>query len=661
MDETGQTPAATVAVTRDVDGMFGCVYTALSSRLGVGSRYTSLHNLDCPSLGILMLSIITPPVHPVLGTSKTVDDLPRPLTHPDPDSSATSPAPSLDIPTTTTTAAKKRKREPSEQLTKPKPKTVRKKRANNAPKENRVQRLREESAPLSDATVRNRSRTRERCVGSERMGALECTLPVEKWWRDPPLASEHSEPSQVATGKHIQSIDIIRPKWKGYRPCMSLLTGLNCAHKSSGFNNPQDPDDPAWKVGPNHIPSAELEYPGNNSTEVYALVDAFDHDDYQPLKDLFLTIDTIAGTYMDDADRARIGYTIPTSVVSSDPSSHVSSSSGHPHSPGRKSRELSPENESSDQDMPLYRRLIRARNAKDGPQFLQALATLNGHIRALRPKMQQHIRAKWTGIPPPVWKRVCEEGYQRGVGPRMRELIRYKQWTSGVYGELMQPFISEVVHRCGLGPGKVFVDLGSGVAQTLMQASLQSGCTSYGVELSPPAASIAKDHEREFNHRLEMWDLCCSEYNHIEGDMLESQEVAEWIRKADVILVNNFVFEELCEHIYTSSHARHELTNDFHSLAVNERLTCLFLDARDGTQIVSLKCFLDRGFKITERTISSPQAILKVEERDWTAGAVSWSNTTGTYYVHTVDRSNLQAEEERLNAVRSRPSRRRQA
>ncbi|KAG8690578.1 Nucleosomal histone H3-Lys79 methylase [Ceratobasidium sp. 423] len=564
-----------------------------------------------------MLSIITPPAHPpTVGPSKTVDDLrPRVLTHPDPDSSATSPAPSLDLPPPT--ATKKRKRDPSEQ---PKPKA--KKRANQ-PREKRVQRLREESAPLPDNAVRNRSRTRERGSGSERMGALECTLHVEKWWRDPP---EPELASTVAAGKHVQSADIIRPKWKGYRPW---------------FKNPQNPDDPAWRVGPDHIPVAELEYPGNNSTEQYALVDAFDHDDYQPLKDLFLTIDTIAGSYMDDADRARIGYTNPQSAPSSDPSSHASpSSSGHPHSPGRKSRELSPEPiESADQEIPVYKRLIRARNARDGPQFMQALATLNGHIRALRPKMQQHLRTKWTGIPPPVWKRVCEEGYQRGVGPRMHELIKYKQWTSGVYGELMQPFISEVVHRCGLGPGKVFVDLGSGVAHTLMQASFQSGCTSYGVELSPPAASIAKDHDREFNHRLEMWDLCCSEFKHIEGDMLESKEVVEWIRKADVILVNNFVFEEL----------------------LNERLTCLFLDARDGTQIVSLKCFLDRGFKITERTISSPQAILKVEERDWTAGAVSWSNTTGTYYVHTVDRSNLQAEEERLNAARSRPSRRRHA
>lgn len=472
------------------------------------------------------------------------------------------------------------------------------------------------------------------------MGALEATIPQERWWRGSKIVPEATleaaepvapEPSPaddpdvdvvgVPAVKHVQSIDIVRPKWRGYR---------------AWFKNHNDPDDPFWKFDQNHMPSAELEYPANGATETYALVDALDHDDYQPLKDLFLTIDTIAVSYMDDVDRAHIGYTHINTTLTSDPATPRSPpSKAHPHSPGRGARTEPSSPSSHTPELPAYRRLVKARNSRDGPQFLQALASLNGYIRALRPKMLLHIRTKWTGVPPAVWKRVTEEGYQRGVGPRMTELGQYKQWTSGVYGELMQPFISEVVHRSGLGPGKIFVDLGSGVAHTLMQASLQSGCTSYGIELSPPAASIAKDHEREFNLRLEMWDLCCSEFKFIEGDMLESKEVSEWISKADVILVNNFVFEEL----------------------LNERLTCLFLDARDGTQIISLKCFLERGFKITERTISSPQAILRVEERDWTAGAVSWSNTTGTYYVHTVDRSNLLAVEERLNAARSRPTR----
>ncbi|QRV90947.1 histone-lysine N-methyltransferase [Ceratobasidium sp. AG-Ba] len=538
-----------------------------------------------------MLSIITPPAHPatVVAAARTVAIPPPKLTpvcvwHPAP--------------------AKKRKRGPSaEQDGEPvQTKAPSKKRgSSSALKEKRVQQLRAETP--TDSVVRNRSRTRERNTGSNRMGALESTLPVDRWWRDPSpsaYANTATQTSSATSKKHVQSIDIVRPKWRGYR---------------AWFENPSDPDDPFWKFSQDNIPCAELEYPANDASELFALVDAHDHDDYQPLKDLFLTIDTIATSYMDDDDRALIGYT------------NLVSGSDDPTPPPSSSR-YSPE-------LPPYQRLVKARDSRDGPLFLQAFYILNGYLRALRPKMQHHMRTKWTGIPPPVWKRVTEEGYQRGVGPRMSELGRYKQWTSGVYGELMQPFISEVVHRSGLGPGKIFVDLGSGVAHTLMQASLQSGCTSYGIELSPPAASIAKDHEREFNLRLKMWDLVCSEFQFIEGDMLESKEVSEWIKKADVILVNNFVFEEL----------------------LNERLTCLFLDARDGTQIVSLKCFLDRGFKITERTISSPQAILRVEERDWSAGAVSWSNTTGTYYVHTVDRSNLRAEEERLNAARSRSTR----
>lgn len=143
---------------------------------------------------------------------------------------------------------------------------------------------------------------------------------------------------------------------------------------------------------------------------------------------------------MDDKSRALIGYTNPDPTFS-DPSSRASppSSKAHPHSPGRTNRPLSPPIDPGDSTLPVYQRLIKARNAQDGPQFLQALAGLNGYIRALRPNMQQHLRTKWTGVPPPVWKRVCEEGYQRGVGPRMHELVKYKQWTSGVYGELMQP------------------------------------------------------------------------------------------------------------------------------------------------------------------------------------------------------------------------------
>lgn len=137
---------------------------------------------------------------------------------------------------------KKRKRAPSvDQDAKPpssKAKAPTKKRTTSAaPKEKRVQRLREET-PTSDAVVRNRSRTRERNLPSSRMGALEATIPQERWWRGSktvpevplevdelvaPEADSNPDPDVdvvgVPTIQHVHSVDIVRPKWRGYRAC----------------------------------------------------------------------------------------------------------------------------------------------------------------------------------------------------------------------------------------------------------------------------------------------------------------------------------------------------------------------------------------------------------------------------------------------------------
>lgn len=194
-----------------------------------------------------MLSIYTPPTTKVVTTTRSViskslpkDDpppLPRhPLSRP-PVVQASSSLAKDD-----STPPKKRKRAPSvaQDAKPPSSKAPPKKRTTSAaPKEKRVQRLREET-PTSDAVVRNRSRTRERNLPSSRMGALEATIPQERWWRgsktvpvatleaDEPVAPEadsNSDPDVdvvgVQTVPHVQSIDIVRPKWRGYRACES--------------------------------------------------------------------------------------------------------------------------------------------------------------------------------------------------------------------------------------------------------------------------------------------------------------------------------------------------------------------------------------------------------------------------------------------------------
>lgn len=70
----------------------------------------------------------------------------------------------------------------------------------------------------------------------------------------------------------------------------------------------------------------------------------------------------------------------------------------------------------------------------------------------------------------------------------------------------------------------------------------RAGCDSYGIELNPPVAALSFVQQREFAARLRMWGVTSGSVTLREGDFVESVEVSEWIRKADVVLVNNYIF-----------------------------------------------------------------------------------------------------------------------
>ena len=50
-------------------------------------------------------------------------------------------------------------------------------------------------------------------------------------------------------------------------------------------------------------------------------------------------------------------------------------------------------------------------------------------------------------------------------------------------------FVSDIIHRLGLGPGKVFVDLGSGVGNCVLQAALQ--CVSVSAPITCHSNSVS--------------------------------------------------------------------------------------------------------------------------------------------------------------------------
>jgi H3 lysine-79-specific histone-lysine N-methyltransferase len=240
-----------------------------------------------------------------------------------------------------------------------------------------------------------------------------------------------------------------------------------------------------------------------------------------------------------------------SSVTSSDSLSSLSSLSSSTSASSHNTRTI-----------PVLRAVQRAIHRQDGPLFLRAIAQVNSLLRALKyppiPKdlfspapentLKQRV-AVWrqTGMPKKVLMRIIEENYQRSVGPHVQSLKQYEAFSSTVYGELMPSLAHEMIELTKLNEDSLFLDLGSGVGNVCVQASLQTGCRSYGIELMPGPAKVAREMKEHLKVRCRMWGVRLGEIELEEGNMLESPRVNELIAQADVVLVDNKVFEESCE------------------------------------------------------------------------------------------------------------------
>lgn len=206
--------------------------------------------------------------------------------------------------------------------------------------------------------------------------------------------------------------------------------------------------------------------------------------------------------------------------------------------------------------------LQRAITKQDGPLFMRTMTSINAILRVLKypplpddpllPPGKNSLKEcvkTWssTGMPKDVGLRLIDETYQRCVGPRVNTLRNYEAFSSETYGELMPSLVSDIIRRTGLGEDSLFLDLGCGVGNVVLQASLQTGCRSFGIEIMPAPAGIAKDQLEQLKVRARMWGVSMGEVELEEGDMLKSERVAKLMGEADVVLINNKVFKESCE------------------------------------------------------------------------------------------------------------------
>lgn len=285
-----------------------------------------------------------------------------------------------------------------------------------------------------------------------------------------------------------------------------------------------------------------------------------------------------------------------------------------------------PESEAAlmkDENHGLLRRLKRTMAKRQADDYIRVIQEWNALIlRLCQDETLAQVVDSWKAIDLALVERILTQTYSRTVSPRVGLLKQYENGTDNVYGELLPKFISDILRKdTYMKSDQLFVDLGSGVGNVVLQAALQVGCESWGCEMMENASELAELQRREFIARCQLWGLAPGSINLERGDFLENAAIGKALKRADVVLVNNQAF-----------------TPD-----LNEALTNLFLDLKDGCLIVSLKSFVPAGHKITARNLNRACNVLEVEEKKYFSNCVSWTDAPGTYFVSKKDSSRVAA------------------
>lgn len=206
---------------------------------------------------------------------------------------------------------------------------------------------------------------------------------------------------------------------------------------------------------------------------------------------------------------------------------------------------------------------------------------------------------------------ILNQVYDRVVTPKVDSLKKYENGTDNVYGEMKHNFVTQALStNLRMTSDMVFVDLGSGVGNVVLQAALQIGCESWGCEMMEAPAHLATAQKKEFEARCKLWGVQPGKVRVIEGNFRTNPKIKDALARADVVLANNQAFTP----------------------ELNDALKYMFLDLRKGCKIVSLKKFTSSKRSVNDianRTLSQPEA------HRWPHKGVSWTDEVGDYHICT--------------------------
>ncbi|RKO97931.1 DOT1-domain-containing protein [Caulochytrium protostelioides] len=212
---------------------------------------------------------------------------------------------------------------------------------------------------------------------------------------------------------------------------------------------------------------------------------------------------------------------------------------------------------------------------------------------------------------------MMEQSYARTVAPFADALNHYTGFSNNVYGEIKHRLVAQIMNTVKLKPGMVYLDMGSGIGNTVLQVAAEHNCESWGIEVMETPAALADSQRRDFTERVRLYNKPCGTISLLHGDFLNTPAIDAVIQRADVILVNNYAF----------------------SAELNHQILAKLLDVKNTVKIVTLKAFVAVERRLSARRVDAIESIFRVTEHYFGKSCVSWTNEGGSFFVHTVDRA----------------------
>ena len=259
---------------------------------------------------------------------------------------------------------------------------------------------------------------------------------------------DHRYISKQSLRPAIHSVDVVRQNLKPY-------------YEFTADKDPQKVTDEA------PLETIQLVYPGEKAIETFPLVvpakTAAGHGEYNPVQDLYLTVQTIGQNCLNDKQREIAG----------------------------------------DTRNGIIRSIVKYCHKKSPQQLKQAVLDFNKVMTGFKDDgafEQNEIRG--AAAKPPLVDHILEQAYCRSVAPSANLLNNYEGFSNNVYGEIKHSFVRELIKQADIQPHHIFLDMGSGIGNVVLQVAAECLCECYGIEIMEIPCELAKKQKAEFLSRM---------------------------------------------------------------------------------------------------------------------------------------------------------------